>query len=289
MNVACTDFSSFEHSTVLLLPRCHNHQVTPSEMSLRTQRCIPELKKYYNSLSWLHSHPFCWPYGSSAPFQTSNLLVKIHCYINVQLAIVYFVFVAYRALQVYHDRNETLELRLYIGLAAVLYASIAFWDAFLLLRSDSFVRFQRSQLKFVSNGKTRMFLQKRKNLIVFWNMPFCSLHGRSRAVISAGPKYRDDLQVSHALNLLHTVGTWLRNRGFKPCAPNLSGVPFFCSRWPFLWNDFHCGHCLQRIPSAPAHIFRSCCYNPMWSCFLFHILSDRIAAHPSVILTQVLI
>ena len=121
-------------------------------MSVATENCILELKKYYQKLSWLHSHPFTWPDDSLAPFIQKSSWVRVHWYTNTQLALGYFSFVAYRSGEAYNNPSHTLVLKLYLLFMTVLYALLAVCTSSTLLNNNQFIQFQCSHIKFVRDG-----------------------------------------------------------------------------------------------------------------------------------------
>ena len=117
------------------------------------EKSIPVLKKYYNKMPWLHAHPYFWPESSSAPLKNTNPWVMIHWHMNVYLTIGYFGFVVYRTTQVFQDPKQTLDLKLYLLLVSAYYALGALFHSRNLVKSNVFIQFQRSHIKFVADGK----------------------------------------------------------------------------------------------------------------------------------------
>ena len=111
-------------------------------MSPSIKECIPEVRKYYNKLPCLNSHPFSWPHSSpDRPVKTKNKFSKTDWHMNAYLAIGHLRFVVYRTVEACNDRNQTLEQQLYLALMSVLYAFGAFYSSSTLFKYDGFIQF----------------------------------------------------------------------------------------------------------------------------------------------------
>ena len=154
---------------------------------LNFTKCIPELRNHYTKSSWLHAHPFGWPTYSLAPFKTKNPWVTVHWYMNVTLAIIYFGFVVCRMLESYNDHSSSLDQKLYLVLLSVIYAAVVLFPFGMLLKSNDFIQFQRSHIKFIrdyvpnclelvtDDGKTcsRSHCSNSMQVDNYWNPSFC--------------------------------------------------------------------------------------------------------------------
>ena len=122
-------------------------------MGLDAATFVPCFRSYFNKLPWTHGHPFRWPETDIAPHRRTEPWVVLHFHINVGLAVAYLCFVLHRALEAYDDPNQKLEQKLHLALMTSLYAFVVLSFYLPLCQPDEFIQFQRSHIKFISNGK----------------------------------------------------------------------------------------------------------------------------------------